>query len=799
METVIPNKVCPVCYKSYTEGEVCPVDGAPLRIRPSDDPLIGKVLKGTYRVEEKIGQGGMGTVYRAVQLILDRPVAVKAIFDGATNSDEVIQRFLREAKLLSQIRHPNIVGLFDFGKTEDGFFFMVMEYLKGQVLNQFVPPDRGLPTALALDLFQQIAAGVEAAHQSQIVHRDLTPSNVFLANVGPNTAMVKLLDFGIAKSIEPTNSPLTQSGVMMGSCNYMAPEAIVGAGPIDLRADIYAMGGLLYFMLAGRAAYTDRSTRLILAKQISQTPDPIDFDALEKPEASALFAVILKAMHVDADQRFQTVGEMVIAVRAALVGTVLTAAPHRSTTIHVSDEALRGAELSTTLLGATANTTDRQNAVEAPDEMPERRASLNVALAGVLLAVGAFATGLIVFFNMLGNPGAPSSAKEIGQGTARGTSTEGRVRPVAPGVSDTEITWGVSAPFSGPARELSRTVKGIQAYFGAVNDVGGIAGRKLRLIPLDDGYEPPRALANMKQLTENSQIFGVIGNVGTPTAEVTLPFALEHHQLFFGAYTGASLLRKNPPDRFVFNYRASYREETEAIVKHLIETKQFKPDQIGVFAQKDGYGNAGFDGVARALRKYGRLEEPVRVGYERNTVEVAAAVTEILKHKELRAVIMIPTYRPAARFIQKLREAKSEIVCASVSFVGSSALADELQPLGPECAEGVIVSEVVPHPLSQSAVATKYREDLQKYSPGEPPSSLSFEGYINAMVLCKGLEKAGDNLTLETLVDALESFQNLDLGLGAPIAFSKSDHQCSRKVWLTVLDRKCQYHSVDPD
>src|SRR5499433_24689 len=177
------------------------------------------------------------------------------------------------------------------------------------------------------------------------------------------------------------------------------------------------------------------------------------------------------------------------------------------------------------------------------------------------------------------------------------------------GVTDSEIRFGISAPFSGAAKELGRMKLGIETAFNVVNAGGGVHGRKLRLIAADDGYEPARTTETMKQLYEKDQVFGIIGNVGTPTAEVALPYALEQRMLFFGAFTGAGLLRRDPPDRYVFNYRASYAEETDAVVRYLVKMRRLRTDQIAVFAQQDAYGDAGFAGVARAIRALGGSDE----------------------------------------------------------------------------------------------------------------------------------------------------------------------------------------------
>jgi hypothetical protein len=145
------------------------------------------------------------------------------------------------------------------------------------------------------------------------------------------------------------------------------------------------------------------------------------------------------------------------------------------------------------------------------------------------------------------------------------------------GITENEIRFGISAPFSGPAKELGQNMKlGIDAAFNVVNTTGGVNGRQLRLVAADDGYEPTRTAETMKQLYEQDRVFGVVGNVGTPTAMVALPYALDHRMLFYGAFTGANLLRSDPPDRYVFNYRASYAEETDAVVRYLVKVRRLK-------------------------------------------------------------------------------------------------------------------------------------------------------------------------------------------------------------------------------
>ena len=379
---------------------------------------------------------------------------------------------------------------------------------------------------------------------------------------------------------------------------------------------------------------------------------------------------------------------------------------------------------------------------------------------------------------------------------------EARKRPRVAGVTDTEIVFGMSAPFSGPAKELGRGMKtGIDLAFAAVNEAGGVNGRKLRLIALDDGYEPERTRAVMKDLADTRNVFGFIGNVGTPTAEVAVPFTLEKRMLFFGPFTGAGLLRRDPPDRYVFNFRASYAEETAATVKYLVDVRRILPDEIAVFAQQDGYGDAGFNGVAKMLRKYNRNpDRALRVGYKRNTSDVGEAVETLLKSRHpVRAVVMVATYKAAAKFIEKVKAERPDMVFSNVSFVGSQALADELIVYGGKVAEGVIVTQVVPLPHSKSTAVLKYQELLPKYSLGEKPDFVSLEGYLAASLLIEGLKRAGPDFTTESLVDALEAMRGVDLGVGATMAFGMSEHQASHKVWGTMLDASGNFQMLEMD
>jgi ABC-type branched-subunit amino acid transport system substrate-binding protein len=401
-------------------------------------------------------------------------------------------------------------------------------------------------------------------------------------------------------------------------------------------------------------------------------------------------------------------------------------------------------------------------------------------------------------------PGAKSSASEPAKQAALSSSPQ-EPRSTFRGVTDSEIRFGISAALSGPTKELGQNMnRGIVTAFNVANANGGVHGRQLRLIAADDGYEPARAAETMKQLFEKDQVFGVVGNVGTPTAVVALPYALERKMLFFGAFTGAGLLRSDPPDRYVFNYRASYAEETAATVQYLVKVRRLKPAEIAVFAQQDPYGDSGFAGVAKAVRSLGGNDSTIlRLNYQRNTVDVDEAVAQLNAYNSnksripIRAVIMVPAYRAAAKFIEKTRDLYPDMIYTSVSFVGSTALANELMLLGKRYATGVIVTQVVPAVDGHSSLVLNYKTALAKYFPGEAPDYVSLEGYVAASVLIEALKRNGRELDTERLVATLENLRDLDIGLGTPVTFSRSEHQGVHKVWGTQLDGTGRYQAVD--
>jgi len=368
------------------------------------------------------------------------------------------------------------------------------------------------------------------------------------------------------------------------------------------------------------------------------------------------------------------------------------------------------------------------------------------------------------------------------------------------GVTDREIRFGIVIPFTGGAKENGHNMKlGVDIAFARANDTGGVNGRLLKLIPADDGFEPTRTLDAMKHLWDKDQVFGYIGNLGTPTAAVAVPFALERHALFFGPLTGANVVRHDPPDRYVFNYRPSYAEETDATVRYLLKMRKLQPRQIAVFAQKDSYGDSGFAGVAKAFRALGLDDAAIlRLGYARNSLDVDEAVNQLKQPRmQIKAVVMVATSRAAAKFIEKTHDLFPGMIYTNISAVGATTLADELALLGPRFSTNVLVTQTVPAVSGYSSVVLEYKKALAKYAPGENPDYISLEGYVSANVLIDALKRCGPQIDSEKLVDILESTRNLDLGLGAPVGFGRGEHQASHKIWGTALDETGKYQAID--
>lgn len=276
---------CPQCGRQYAHGEkVCAVDQTPLQadttiaVEAPADPMIGLTFDGKYRLDEKLGVGGMGTVYRATHLLIDRPVAIKVLNSRFVEDEAAQIRFRREARAAGRLQHANAVTVTDFGTTTDGYVYIVMELLEGRTLREVLAHDAPLDTARAVSLMLQISAAVGAAHEAGIIHRDLKPANIFIVQRPSTPASVKVLDFGIAKLAaealeEDDRMTLTQVGVMIGTPRYMSPEQCDGV-QLTPASDVYSLGIILYEMLTGITPFTGSTPLAVAMKHSSSPPRP---------------------------------------------------------------------------------------------------------------------------------------------------------------------------------------------------------------------------------------------------------------------------------------------------------------------------------------------------------------------------------------------------------------------------------------------------------------------------------------------------------------------------------------------
>lgn len=359
-----------------------------------------------------------------------------------------------------------------------------------------------------------------------------------------------------------------------------------------------------------------------------------------------------------------------------------------------------------------------------------------------------------------------------------------------------QINVATSTALSGPAMELGKNMKlGMDIYFKHINSNGGIHGNTIRLIAFDDQYEPYLAKKNMLLFARDPDILAVLGNVGTPTASVTVPIANDAKILLFGAFTGAGILRKTPPDRYVINYRASYAEETATMIEALLSANVL-PDEIAFFTQNDSYGDAGFRGAVKELEYQGFKKQVITSiphgRYTHNQVNITPGLETILaSQRNIKAFIVVGAYQPVAQFIKQAKKYYPDAYFLNVSFVGSDALMAELcKDDKANCSKNlsrVIVTQVTPHFNANLPAAREYRTVLKKYAPETKPSFVSFEGFLVAKIFVEALKHTGRIPTREGLINALESLSNSDIGIDFPIFFSKIKHQASDQVWPTIL------------
>ena len=309
-QTTSQASICPSCEKQVDSGiKFCPTCGTPIVHAPGNDDWVGRIVAGKYRVEEMIGEGGMGQVFRATQLSLDKSVVLKVLRRSLLSDARTVARFQREAKAASRLNHPNAINIIDFGQDSDDSLYIAMEYVSGRDLHQILSDEGPLPEKRLTRIVAQVLAALADAHAVGVIHRDLKPENIMVEQRRDQPDFVKVLDFGIAKLQENTagseGQALTRAGFVCGTPEYMSPEQASG-GEIDPRSDLYAVGVILYQCLTGSLPFDADSPVALATMHLSEEPTPPREKNPDIHCSEGLEKLILRAMAKDPADRPQT-------------------------------------------------------------------------------------------------------------------------------------------------------------------------------------------------------------------------------------------------------------------------------------------------------------------------------------------------------------------------------------------------------------------------------------------------------------------------------------------------------------
>jgi serine/threonine protein kinase len=303
-------KACPKCGAEFPDTTtLCPSDGVALE--KTDDSLLGQILAGKYRIDERLNEGGMGTVYRGTHVMMDKTVAVKVLRPSLAADEKIVARFSREARAASKILHPHAISVTDFGEDENGIVFLVMEYLSGQTLKDLIRNEGPMPLERVVEIIRQVGGALDEAHGQGVVHRDLKSDNIMLISATSGD-YAKVLDFGIAKIKEADGEydpGLTAPDLVIGTPQYMSPEQCSQAAEIDARSDVYSLGVILYEMLVGHVPFTGESSTAIMVKHLQHPAPSVLDERTDLPAAVGM--VVSRALQKRPEKRYETIGELV--------------------------------------------------------------------------------------------------------------------------------------------------------------------------------------------------------------------------------------------------------------------------------------------------------------------------------------------------------------------------------------------------------------------------------------------------------------------------------------------------------
>ena len=304
-------KKCPKCGVEYSDATtLCPNDGVALET--TNDGLLGTVLAGKYRIDKRLNEGGMGSVYQGTHILMDKTVAIKVLRPSLAADEKIVARFSREARAASRISHPNALSVTDFGEDDNGTVFLVMEFLSGRTLKQVIRDEGPLALTRIVDITRQVGDALAAAHAQGVVHRDLKSDNIMLLDTTSVGDYAKVLDFGIAKINEPDgefDGGLTAPNLVIGTPQYMSPEQCSQDSEIDSRSDIYSLGVILFEMLVGHVPFGGESATIVMMKHLQE---PVPSVLQERPDVPPpVGRVVARAMAKVPDNRYQNVAELI--------------------------------------------------------------------------------------------------------------------------------------------------------------------------------------------------------------------------------------------------------------------------------------------------------------------------------------------------------------------------------------------------------------------------------------------------------------------------------------------------------
>ena len=451
--------VCATCGTTYgATVRICVRDGTPLATGRTDNQLLGTLLDGKYRIDSFLSAGGMGSVYRALHVMLDKTIAVKVIRNELVTSDEVVARFQREARAASNLHHPNIVSVYDLGQTSDGTLYIAMEFIDGPSLKEVIRRNGPLTPWESIDILRQVASALSSAHQKQIVHRDLKSDNLMLQSEG-GRKIVKLVDFGIAKTFDETTQ-LTAAGYLLGTPHYMSPEQAAGK-PVDHRADLYSLGVIFYEMITGEVPFGDGALTSVLVRLATEVPPAPSARRPDARVSPALDAVAMRCLEKDPDRRFQSADEFADALERAFAEIESKPAMPRASLATAKETLVRPAD------ARRFATPPADSGERLPAARPRAGLAIdawtNRRVGAVLVVLGAVAAAIVAGVLLSNDPQEEIRPAEAIQRPEMSSGREPAPTAPAPVPAASETNIPSNPASVGPAAPIDNSASGPQA------------------------------------------------------------------------------------------------------------------------------------------------------------------------------------------------------------------------------------------------------------------------------------------------------------------------------------------------